>query len=908
MSAREFANLLHDFGPAVANHLWQSTAFAALAAALAFALRKNQARVRYWIWMAASLKFLVPFALLASAAASLAPTRVVAPADAGVYMAVDQVSEPFVLPALPVEPVVHVVPAVHWGAVALAAVWVIGFFAVLAAWCVRWRRVARAVRSAMPVMEGREFAALERIAAEAGVRRTIEMRVSDSALEPGVFGIARPVLLWPAAISARLDAAQLDAVLAHEVCHVRRRDNLTALLHMFVEAVFWFHPLVWWLGARLLAERERACDEAVVALCPQPQVYAESILKVCEFCVESPLACVSGVTGADLKRRVVDIMTARPGAKLSPAKKSLVAIAALAILTVPIMSGLLYPRTQILAQTAQDASADWERAAGGPQSFEVASIRESKSDLPAHANFLLGPGNVYAANGGCFSATNLPLLDLIRFAYKLTDSETNLMQAAAPKWISTDHFDIEAKSENHSPSKDQMRLMVRSLLMSRFNLKVHSDMRDMPVLAMVLARPGKFGPQLRPHPVDGPACLNLKSAPTAQLSKDAKGTVDGGYPAVCGGLVDAGEAEVPSHVRIGARDVPLRMLASNITLDRPLVDQTGLHGNFDFFFEWGADPAIGSDAPTARNAPGTTLEEALRDQLGIKLVRRTARIEVLVIDHVEHPTPQDDAPAPATTPAATVPARTQPPAPAKPLNFEVVSIRENRSGNSSETFGFPPDSDRFRASNAYLVQLIEFAYGIQNPNPFDSPRVIGLPGWASSNRYDIEGKIAPADIGKLHDLTPEQRMLLLKPLLSDRFRLQAHFENRQQPGFDLVVLQNHKGSAGLNVSDGEEPPTAPDVGLRLRGGSVTAHAVAMSSLAQFLQTQVAQPVIDRTGLHGTYDFHLTYAPRSEDRDAAPSAGPSIFTAVQEQLGLRLVPRKEIVSVLVIDHIDRPTEN
>lgn len=81
----------------------------------------------------------------------------------------------------------------------------------------------------------------------------------------------------------KLTDAQLESVIAHELCHVRRHDNLAAALHMLVEAVFWFHPLVWWIGARLVDERERACDEEVVRLGSDPQIYAESILKVCEF-------------------------------------------------------------------------------------------------------------------------------------------------------------------------------------------------------------------------------------------------------------------------------------------------------------------------------------------------------------------------------------------------------------------------------------------------------------------------------------------------------------------------------------------------------------------------------------------------------------------------------------------------
>src|SRR5207244_2245760 len=133
---------------------------------------------------------------------------------------------------------------------------------------------------------------------------TVEVRSSPGLLEPGVVGLFRPILLLPAGIVERLTPRQLEAVLAHEMCHVRRRDNSTSAIHMIVEAVFWFHPLVWWIGARLVEERERACDESVLSLGSEPHEYAEAILNVCKIYLESPLRCVSGVTGADLKKRI----------------------------------------------------------------------------------------------------------------------------------------------------------------------------------------------------------------------------------------------------------------------------------------------------------------------------------------------------------------------------------------------------------------------------------------------------------------------------------------------------------------------------------------------------------------------------------------------------------------------------
>jgi TonB family protein len=133
---------------------------------------------------------------------------------------------------------------------------------------------------------------------------------------------------------------ELGAVLAHEVWHVRRRDNLTAAIHMLVEAILWFYPIVWWLGARLLEERERACDEEVLELGTDRHVYAASILKVCEFCVESPLACVSGVTGADLKKRMVAIMNENVVHKVDFGRKLVLSTAGLFAIVAPITFGL----------------------------------------------------------------------------------------------------------------------------------------------------------------------------------------------------------------------------------------------------------------------------------------------------------------------------------------------------------------------------------------------------------------------------------------------------------------------------------------------------------------------------------------------------------------------------------------
>jgi TonB family protein len=342
MIAKYFSLVPAAIAPAMANHLWQSTLFAALAALLTLALKKNQARIRHSLWLAASLKFLVPFSLLISLGSRLASPRFSLIGRYKLFSAMEGFSQPFTF--VVVAPVNHATNAASllsllpsW----IAAVWLCGFVALLILWSVRWRRVVAAVQRSIPIYQGREVVALRHLEKIGGVRRPMALLLSrNSALEPGIFGIFRPVLLWPAKISEHLQDSHLSAILAHEVAHVRRRDNLAAALHMTVEAIFWFHPMVWWLGARLVEERELACDEAVLQLGNPPSIYAESILKTCEFCVESPLACVSGVTGAELKKRIVHIMTPNSAEKLGPGRKLLLASVGIAAVAGPVLFGL----------------------------------------------------------------------------------------------------------------------------------------------------------------------------------------------------------------------------------------------------------------------------------------------------------------------------------------------------------------------------------------------------------------------------------------------------------------------------------------------------------------------------------------------------------------------------------------
>jgi uncharacterized protein (TIGR03435 family) len=503
------------------------------------------------------------------------------------------------------------------------AIWFCGCTLILAAWWMRWRRVAAAVREASPVECGREVDTLRRLESTAGIRRPIAVVSSGISLEPGVFGIVKPVLLWPRRIAEYLSIEQVEAILAHELSHVHRRDNLAAAVHMVVEAVFWFHPLVWWIGTRLVDERERACDEDVIRLGSEPEVYAESILKTCAFCVESSVVCVAGVTGSDLRRRIERIMRHDIPGRLSAWRKLFLAATGVAVIVGPIVVGALNaPRLRAQSQ-AIDAK--------GP-TFEVASVKPNRSGERGRL-FRFPPG-------GQFTATNMQLRDLIRFAYGLQEFQIS----GGPNWVDSDHFDIVAKAEGN-PAPEQVRLMMRALLAERFKLTVHNELKELPIYALVVAnRDGKLGSQLQRSGAD---CVPMRPPPGGTLPPLPSAAAGPPRPPDPNGPPRCGAMFGPA--RITAREMTMTQLANGLTMlvRRVVIDRTGLSGGFDLDVDFTPDqmPPAGQ-AQVPPGAPplpsidpnGPSIFTALQEQLGLKLDPRRGPVDVLVIDRVEHPT------------------------------------------------------------------------------------------------------------------------------------------------------------------------------------------------------------------------------------------------------------------------------
>lgn len=322
-----------------------------------------------------------------------------------------------------------------------------------------------------------------------------------------------------------------------------------------------------------------------------------------------------------------------------------------------------------LAVAPASGVAQTSAVADKPLAFEVASVRENKTDGDSSSNFELdGNGNVYWVmcegdktdpEGSLFRATNQTLMRYIIFAYKLNGTEELALRVHQcpqcapwaglgldmPGWVANKHYDIEARAP-YGATKDQMRLMVQSLLAKRFKLVVHKETRQVPVFAIRLEKPGTLGPQLRPHPAsDTCATTEFPDAKGPQKSA-ANADRNRALPIPCG-MIARLPPSVPGRHRIGGRKVTLVMAAESlpaqtglVVFPRPVIDGTGLSGSFDFSLEWTED--MTGDTVVGPNAPGETsgpsIAQALRQQLGLKLVSTKGPVELLVIDHVERPT------------------------------------------------------------------------------------------------------------------------------------------------------------------------------------------------------------------------------------------------------------------------------
>ena len=350
--------------PNVWAHLWETTLFVGLLALAVWFLRRAPARARYWFWLLAAVKLIVPSLLLAWLLSEMTPaprasfpppleqsTRG-APASA-LAMPSYEILKP-ILPSPPVAAQPVSAAAHNELYCALTLVWLAGFGFFVVRWVKGSLCLARAVRTSRRIVSSRETEVLKRVRSWLGLKQDVDILVSAHITEVGLWGIWRPKVLLPEGAASRLSDEELEAVILHELIHLRRRDNLVVVLQKAIFSLLWFFPLVWIVDRKLFEERERACDEEVVRLRQSPETYISGILKVVRACVEQRLVGASSIGGSSLKSRMVHLLSTRLPRKLGLREYVLIIgfVAGLAIFS----AGVVYVNRDAYAAWSSPAS------------------------------------------------------------------------------------------------------------------------------------------------------------------------------------------------------------------------------------------------------------------------------------------------------------------------------------------------------------------------------------------------------------------------------------------------------------------------------------------------------------------------------------------------------------------------
>jgi uncharacterized protein (TIGR03435 family) len=411
--------------------------------------------------------------------------------------------------------------------------------------------------------------------------------------------------------------AKLDAVLAHEGEHARRHDPLTQWLAMLNRALFWFHPVSWWLARHLSALAEEACDNAVLSRGYSPKDYVEYLMEMARSVEHlGGRLKVFGVAmpGGSLSQRVRRIAKGSPIERIS--RWRMVSVAAVCMVTCAIFA----------AGNLESTQADKPAVANLYQSSAAPTPPTSSSRF--NSVTIRVNGSVDAPPGVGFTTANTSLGLLMVSAYQLPESQF----LGLPDWTDSDRFEIHATAIGN-PKEEQTNLMWQSLLVDRFKLRMHHEARQLPFYELEMVTPGRLGPQLHrndkqcdPQAAMGTprslGCASVSGRTTTRtLTYTVRGmTIQEFFAALAG---------------FGSNEKRDRW-GMNRNIDRPIDDRTGLNEKFDLTLEF-APLWPGFDVLTGPSAP-PSLATALREQLGVKLEPRTGLVDVLVIDHVEKPT------------------------------------------------------------------------------------------------------------------------------------------------------------------------------------------------------------------------------------------------------------------------------
>ena len=604
---------MHVVGWVLVHFLWQGAVIAIAAAIVLWLCRQRPASVRYAISCGAMGIMLLSVVLTGAIINAPAPEIQTARTSVKVLHAIQRdVLLPIEVNQAAAPPHLSTAERIDAALPWAVSIWMFCVTVLLARAGAGWRQVRRLHKYAMASASSKWQHAGNRLARELRLARVIHVVELAQIEVPCVVGWLRPIVVLPIAAMAQLSAAQVEAILVHELAHVRRHDYLVNLVQTIAETLLFYHPGVWWLSARIREEREQCCDDVALAVCGDPVGYATALAEL-EAWRHGDVGLAAAATGGSLLNRVQRILRVDVSAdsRTSPWAVTGAVAAIASVLT--------------LAAMAQAP------ATSEPQpSFEVASVRPNTSGDNRTSSQTLP--------GGRYTGINIPVRSLIINSYNLQPQQL----IGAPDWISSERFDIVAKAEREfepPESRDtpsQLQLMLQSLLAERFKLKVHREPREMDVYALVpLRQDGRLGPELKPSTTD---CDAIRAA--RRKGGSPPEPPKPGERLQCGAWVGAGE--------LNAGGQPLLELVSLLssTVGRSVVDRTGLKGTYDIHLKWTPDFVRQRPAgETVRingiefDPSGPSIFTALQEQLGLKLESERGTVEALVIDHIERPSP-----------------------------------------------------------------------------------------------------------------------------------------------------------------------------------------------------------------------------------------------------------------------------
>jgi uncharacterized protein (TIGR03435 family) len=555
MTARLGLTLLH--------FLWQGAAIAAIYAIAR--IRTHSAQARYILaciaLAAMTIAPVITFTLSGQTETSQAKRAHVATvAHHSAPLAKDPALDP--IPAVPTHSITNeIVPAWLIGA---AALWL----RLLFTWIVATRMKSRQTRAAP-----REWQqTLDRLG-----KRSVQLLISPLIQVPTVIGWLRPVVLIPVGALAGVPSEHVEALLAHELAHIRRHDYLVNILQSVAEATLFYHPAVWWISHNIREERENCCDDIAVAITGDPLAYAQALADL-ESHRPVHLTPALAANGGSLKHRIARLLGVTSHTSAGPG-----AIAAALI--------LLFAAYAVFAQTSPP-----------PAKFEAVSIKLNTSD---------DPSVYFGTDPGRLTVVKNPITNLIGNAYE----NHNLI--GGPEWIRSDRYDVEATAAG-SPNEKQMMQMLQVLLAERFNLKVHTEQREQLIYNLVVAKGG-----LKLHKRTDQNCTRKDDTRPDDIPSNPCGN---NFTHIKG-----------DHIEWTVTNSDMQHMVRALTgpSGQPVIDKTGITGTFDLDIEF-ASSRPGSEESTDPNVPSIF---AALDQLGLKLEPAKGPVDFLVIDHIDRPTP-----------------------------------------------------------------------------------------------------------------------------------------------------------------------------------------------------------------------------------------------------------------------------